>query len=187
MLTVTDLLALVQPLTPLTDTEKSVTVSALAALDKAQVGQLSFLASPKYRRQLADTQASVVLIKAADQAACPANCVALVVDDPYLAYARLSHLFDTGPSADGSHADSAQIDPSVRLAQGVTIGAFAVLGKGVEVGQGAVIGAHCVIDDFAQIGAQTRLQARVTVAHHCTLGEHCLVQSGTVIGSNGFG
>jgi UDP-3-O-[3-hydroxymyristoyl] glucosamine N-acyltransferase len=187
MLTVNDLLAQVQVLNSLTDLEKSVPVFALAALDKAQTGQLTFLASPKYRRQLADTCASVVLVKAADQAASPVNCVALVVADPYLAYARLSHLFDTGPIADGNQAVTAQIDPSARVAQGATIGAYAVLGKGVKVGQGAVIGAHCVIDDFAAIGAQTRLQARVTVAHHCTLGDHCLVQSGTVIGSNGFG
>jgi len=187
MLTVNDLLARVQALNVLSDAQKSVPLTALAALDKAQAGELSFLASPKYRRQLAHTQASVVLVQAGDQAACPANCVALVVVDPYLAYARASHLFDCVPRGTGRLADTAQIDPSATLADGVTIGAFAVVGQGVVIGEGAEIGAHCFIDDFAVIGAHTRLQARVTVAHRCVLGAHCLIQSGTVIGSNGFG
>ncbi|WP_320825221.1 UDP-3-O-(3-hydroxymyristoyl)glucosamine N-acyltransferase [Reinekea sp.] len=187
MLTVNDLLARVQTLNSLLDAQKSVPVTGLAALDKAQTGELSFLSSPKYRRQLAHTQASVVLVKEVDRAACPASCVALVVVDPYLAYALLSHLFDSVPSATGRLADTAQIDPSATVAAGVTMGPYAVVGRGVVIGPGAEVGAHCFIDDFAVIGAHTRLQARVTVAHRCVLGAHCVIQSGTVIGSNGFG
>ncbi|TOM55080.1 UDP-3-O-(3-hydroxymyristoyl)glucosamine N-acyltransferase, partial [Vibrio parahaemolyticus] len=38
-----------------------------------------------------------------------------------------------------------------------------------------------------RIGAETRLWANVSVYHNIEIGEQCLVQSGTVIGSDGFG
>jgi len=75
--------------------EPSLRVSGLASLDKASSSQLSFLAQPKYRAQLASTRAGAVLLRAEDAADCP--CACLLVDDPYLAFARVSHLFDDCP------------------------------------------------------------------------------------------
>ena len=58
---------------------------------------MSFLANPQYRKYLADSQAAALLLKAADAEGFAGN--ALVVPDPYLAYARVSHLFDPKPKA----------------------------------------------------------------------------------------
>ena len=49
------------------------------------------------------------------------------------------------------------------------------------------IGAGCFIGKEAKIGSNTQLWANVTVYHRVEIGEACLVQSGTVIGADGFG
>ena len=72
-------------------------ITGLATLQEAGPGQLSFLANPQYRKYLVDTQAAAVLLRAADAEGFSGN--ALIVPDPYLAYARISHLFDPKPKA----------------------------------------------------------------------------------------
>ena len=49
------------------------------------------------------------------------------------------------------------------------------------------MGALCFIGRGARIGADTVLKARVTIGEDCTLGARCVVQSGAVIGGDGFG
>jgi acyl-[acyl-carrier-protein]--UDP-N-acetylglucosamine O-acyltransferase (EC 2.3.1.129) len=48
------------------------------------------------------------------------------------------------PDVDRIHA-TAVIDPSVKLAEDVVVGAYAVIGAGVEIGAGTVVGPHCSI------------------------------------------
>lgn len=69
--------------------DKDIEITGLATLQEAGPGQVSFLANPKYRKLLVDTQATAVLLKPADAEGYTGN--ALVVPDTYLAYARISH------------------------------------------------------------------------------------------------
>src|SRR3546814_20019405 len=54
---------------------------------------------------------------------------------------------------------SACIDPDAQIADGVSIGAFCVIGPGVEIAQGTVIGPHVVIDGPTRIGRDNRIHA----------------------------
>ncbi|MGL5186499.1 MAG: UDP-3-O-(3-hydroxymyristoyl)glucosamine N-acyltransferase, partial [Plesiomonas shigelloides] len=112
---------------------------------------------------------------------------ALVVANPYLAYALLAQYMDTTPQPAQDIAPSAVIADNVQLGQNVSIGANAVIESGVVLGDGVVIGAGCFIGKQTKIGAGTRLWANVTVYHRITIGEQCLIQAGTVIGADGFG
>ncbi len=51
------------------------------------------------------------------------------------------------------------IDPSARLADGVSVGAFSVVGAGVEIGEGTCIASHVVIDGPTRIGRDNRFYA----------------------------
>lgn len=51
----------------------------------------------------------------------------------------------------------AAVDPSARLAENVTVGAFAVIGAQVEIGAGSVIGPHAVIQGPTRIGRDNRI------------------------------
>ena len=67
-------------------------ISQLAPLASAQLGAITFCAQPKFLNQLAESRASVVLVT-------EANChlvknTAIIVEDPYLAFAKISQWFD---------------------------------------------------------------------------------------------
>lgn len=165
--------------------DTSIEVSSLATLADAGVGQISFLANPKYKSQLAETKASAVLVTERD--AEHATCACLICKDPYVGFAKISQLLDTTPRAADEIAPSAVISEDAELGENVAIGANAVIESGVKLGDNVQIGPGCFIGKDAVIGDNTKMWANVTIYHDCKIGHSCLFQSGAVIGSDGFG
>lgn len=165
--------------------DASVVIQRIANLETAQAGEISFLSDSKYQQYLTKTGASAVLLKVADLAACQTN--ALVVKDPYIGFARVAQLLDTTPAPAVDIHPTAVIAADVQLGQGVAIGAHAVIESGVVLGDGVVIGAGCFVGKNSKLGARSKLWANVTIYHNVRIGDDCLVQSGTVIGADGFG
>ncbi|WP_341503498.1 UDP-3-O-(3-hydroxymyristoyl)glucosamine N-acyltransferase [Gallaecimonas sp. GXIMD4217] len=160
-------------------------ISRVNTLESAGPGQLAFLANSKYRKQLQSTKAEAVILTEKDLEY--RQGAALVMANPYLGFARVAQLLDsTPPAAVGIHP-TAVIDPSVQLGKDVAIGAHAVLEAGVVIGDHCQVGANCFIGRDSVLGAGTKLWANVSLYHDVQLGERCLVQSGVVIGSDGFG
>ena len=160
-------------------------IFSVATLESATAGQLSFLSNSKYRSQLQSTQASAVLLSSKLSDEYSGN--AILVKDPYVAFARVAQWLDTTPKAADSIHPSAQIDPSAKLGEGVAIGANAVIGKDVILGDNVEVGAGSVIGQASIIGSNSRLWANVTVYHRVQIGSECIIHSGAVIGSDGFG
>lgn len=157
----------------------------LASLKTAQRSDLSFLANPKYTPQLKETRAGAVLVNS--EAATEVSGIALVVQDPYLAYATLSHLF--APSVDpkpGIH-ETAVVDPSACIDPSAEVGPNAVIAAGVRLAAEVSVGGGCVLGANCEIGRGTRLAPRVTLYHSVRVGSNCLIHSGAVIGADGFG
>ncbi|ASN86744.1 MULTISPECIES: UDP-3-O-(3-hydroxymyristoyl)glucosamine N-acyltransferase [Pectobacterium] len=177
--------ALAQQLDAQLHGDGDIVITGVASMHSAKTGQITFLSDSRYREQLAGTQASAVVLTEADLPYC--QVAALVVKNPYLTYARMAQLLDTTPQPATDIASSAVIAPDATLGQNVSVGANAVIESGAQLGNGVVIGPGCFIGKDARIGAGTRLWANVTIYHRVELGEHCLIQSGTVIGSDGFG
>jgi len=163
----------------------AVMISAVATLENASSGELTFLSNSKYRRFLQETQASAVLVSAADAEYCPVN--ALIVADPYVAFAKVAQLLDNTPRAATGIAATAQIDPTAVIGADVAIGHHAVIAAGAVIGDGSQIGAGCFIGEQAQIGRDCKLWPNVTIYHRVVLGDECIVHSGAVIGADGFG
>lgn len=166
--------------------DPSVVITGLAALQDARSGALSFLANPTYSQYLEDTRASAVIVTPADAQGVK-GCQALVVPDPYLAFARVSHLFSAEDEA------SCGIHPSAIISDSATIDASASIGPGVVVEAGASVarGARLLAQSFVgpgcHVGERTVLQPRATLRQDVRLGADCIVHSGAVLGSDGFG
>ncbi|WP_295974214.1 UDP-3-O-(3-hydroxymyristoyl)glucosamine N-acyltransferase [uncultured Xanthomonas sp.] len=163
----------------------SVAVHGVATLAQAGPGQLSFLANPRYRAQLADSTAAIVVLRADDAEAAPGT--ALIARDPYVAFAKIAALFDVAPLRPPGIHPSASIDPSAQVAASAHIGAFVSIGARSVVGEGCVIGPGCVIGEDCQIGAGSELIARVTLVTRVRLGQRVRVHPGAVLGADGFG
>jgi len=52
---------------------------------------------------------------------------------------------------------SALVQPGAKLADGVTIGAYSIIGESVEIGEGTWIGPHAVIEGRVRIGRNNRI------------------------------
>ncbi len=165
------------------DPEKEIT--GLATLQEAGPAQLSFLANPQYRKYLADCQAGAVLLKAAEAEVYAGN--ALVVDNPYLAYAGISHLFDPKPKAAPGIHPSAVVAADALIDPAASVGALAVIESGARIGAGVTIGAQCFIGARCEIGDGGWLAPRVTLYHDVRIGKRVVIQSGAVLGGEGFG
>src|SRR3990167_2314152 len=70
----------------------STLITHLSSLDKATVGGIAFLSNPIYKKNLATTQASAVLMCADDVKDSPV--IALVTANPRLSLAKLLQLCD---------------------------------------------------------------------------------------------
>ena len=160
-------------------------VSGVATLARATPASLGFLANPRYRAQLSETRAGIVVMGAADAEGYAGT--ALVAADPYVAFARAAALFEPrATAAPGIHA-SAAIDASATVDPGAQVGAFVSIGARSVVENGVVLGPGCVVGEDCVVGADCELGARVVLVRRVRLGRRVLVHPGAVLGADGFG
>ncbi len=146
-------------------------IERLAPLANATPDAISFLSHPKYKKELASSEAGCVIVAPAMREAAAERGAFILTPDPYLYFARLTQLWKK------AHArpEPARIHPS------------AVIDPEAVVDPSARIGALCVIERGARIGADTVLKSGVTVSEDCVIGARCLLHPGVVIGADGFG
>lgn len=164
--------------------DESLRIEGLGTLACAGPHQLSFLANPKYQKQLAGTQAAAVILHRdlADATQLPR----LLCDDPYRAFALATVLFDNTPSPQGIHP-TAVVAASAQIGKGVSIGPNAVVGEDCILGNGTVLHPGVVLSDNVRVGETCVLFPNVTVYHGVTIGNDVRIHSGSVIGADGFG
>ncbi|MBL8959456.1 MAG: UDP-3-O-(3-hydroxymyristoyl)glucosamine N-acyltransferase [Gemmatimonadetes bacterium] len=166
--------------------DPEVSVGAVAPVERAGPGTVTFLASAKYAAAFAASQASVALVSP-ELAELPGVATRIVVRNPHEGMlALLPHLYAARRRRPG-------IDPTARLGRGVQLGAqveigpYVVLGDGVVLGDRVTLGAHVVIGDGVTVGADTLLHPHVTVYSGSALGARVIAHAGVRIGSDGFG
>lgn len=168
------------------DQAKGRLVRDIAPLDAAGADDVSFLDNTAYLEAFAASKAGYCFVRPKYAARAPASMLALLTDDPYTAFAKISALFYAEKKAKPFISPSAQIDPSAAIADGCRIEAGAVIGAKAEIGAGSVIGAHAVIGDGVVVGEHARIGAHVTLSHTIA-GKRLIVHPGARIGQDGFG
>jgi UDP-3-O-[3-hydroxymyristoyl] glucosamine N-acyltransferase len=160
-------------------------VSGLAPLQRAGPGDLTFYSDRKQLADLERSTAAAVILTQGDCSCSPVDC--LISDDPYLSFARASHLFDsrTHPSP-GVHA-AACVAASASIHESAHIGAGAVVEAGAEISKDAVIGAGVYVGENCQVGRGTQIYPRAVLYHDVHLGADCIIHSQAVLGADGFG
>lgn len=165
-----------------------VEVASFGKIEDAQVGQLAFLANPKYEDYLYKTGASVVIIGESLELRHPVRATLLRVQDPYSAFAALLRQYQRMVQEQlvGIQQPS-YIDSTATIGDDVYIGAFAYIGKNVKMGNRVKIYPQVYIGDDVTIGDDCILYSGVKLYHGSLLGKKVIIHSGTVIGSDGFG
>jgi UDP-3-O-[3-hydroxymyristoyl] glucosamine N-acyltransferase len=160
-------------------------VDGFATLKHATKHQISFLSNLKYKKFLAMSSAGAIIVSAESATLAPNN--AIVVDDPYVAYAKAARLLNPVRFYNAGIAATAVISANVLIHESASIAAHVVIESGVEIAANVVIGPNCVILAGVKVGAGSRLKANITLCEGVQIGERCIIHPGVVIGADGFG
>lgn len=167
--------------------DASLEIHALASLEAARPGDLSFFKDSKYAKYLNTTHASAIMAESSWTGETAAKAV-IRVADPNGAFGIAAPWFAPPPviRKPGIHP-TAVIDPSVKLGERVYVGPWTVIEEGTEIGDDAVIEAQVFIGQRVKIGKSTHIYPQVTVREGCILGERVILHSGVRIGGDGYG
>ena len=167
-------------------------VSGVAPLESAGGNDLAYMDNPKYVDALARTGARACLVSRRFAAKVPAATVALVIEQPYHAYAEiLARLYPAAARPGSSFGASGVspgsfVHPTARLEHGVVVDPGAVIGPGAEIGSGTVVGAGAAIGPQVRIGRDCSMAAGASIAN-ALIGNRVIIHPGARIGQDGFG
>lgn len=167
--------------------DPSISVSSIAAITDAKSGDITFLNNRKYQSYLQGTKASAVILNAKDAKLYNGSVNVLIVADVYIAYAKLSALFEQKPNLSSGIHESAILADDVEVASTASIGPGCVLESGVKIGDNCVLHGQNFIGRGAIIGDNCTLHASAYIGHHVQLGQSVIIHPGAVLGADGFG
>lgn len=160
-------------------------IKRISSFKNADSDCITFLAKSKFRKEAQECLACAILIKKEDVVDGKIN---IIVNDPYLAYALVSQLFeDRTPVFGEGIADSAIVDSTSNIAQNVSVAPGTVIGKNCSIAMNTEIGANCIIENNVSIGSDCRIDSGSVIRSGTMIGNKVIIQAGTVIGSEGFG
>lgn len=165
--------------------DPDVSISGIATLEAANAQEISFLSNRRYIQQLKSTKAAAVILAREHIEDC--SVAALVVEDPYLAYAlTVQLLYPAAAVAAGIH-QSACIAETARISSSSQIEAQVVVKDGAVIGEGVTIKAGCIIGENVRIGDNSTILENVVISQGVSIGKNALIHPGVVIGADGFG
>lgn len=172
--------------------DTDVSVTSIGPLESARPGQLTFLENVSYADRAGDTSATACFVAPKFASKIPDRTIALIVNEPYKAYAKVAARLYSTAMKPGSAFETVGVSPgsfihpTARLEEDVVVDPGAVIGPRAEVGARSFIGAHAVIGPDVRIGRGSSIGAGATV-QHALLGNRVIVHSGARIGQDGFG
>lgn len=164
--------------------DDQIEITAVASIEEAQQGELTFLANPKYRARLHETNASAAIVS--PDVDIP-NLALLKVPNPYLAFGQILSVFAVNYHPPVGTHDTCVIGEDVEIGRDCALGAHVTLGNHVRIGARTIIHPGVVIGDHVTIGSDVLLYPNVSLLQDVSLGDRVIIHSGSVVGSDGFG
>ena len=163
-------------------------IDSILPVEAAAAGAIAFISNRKYIRALATTAATAVLVSPALASLPYPEATSLVVlDDPYMGFAKLLRHWTHVPRVVTGVSPLASVDPSATLGAEVNVMPFAYVGPGAVIGDRAELHPGSYVGQGTRLGDDVILGPNAVVHHDCEIGDRCHIYAGAVIGSDGFG
>ncbi|MGB7210211.1 MAG: UDP-3-O-(3-hydroxymyristoyl)glucosamine N-acyltransferase [Pyrinomonadaceae bacterium] len=164
-------------------------IGSAASIGDAKTGQIAFF---EQSSDMPATDASCVIVPtgfAAPEAETrPVGSACLVfVDNPKLAFARITAILHPQKARDPEIHPSAVISPTAQIGADLFIGAFTCVGDNSKIGDGTQLMVGAKVGDKVSIGNNCVLYPNVFIEDGCIVGNGVVLHAGVVIGSDGFG
>lgn len=158
-------------------------IHGAGTLQDGQPGEIGFLSEPHYRKYLADTALTAVLLAEP----CPeSRATQIIVADVKRAWRELAASF-APPLPPPAISPQAHIDPTATIGTNVAIGAGAVIGASANIGDGCRIEPLAYIAPGVRIGTDSHIGAGARLLEGTTTGARVQILANAVIGERGFG
>lgn len=164
--------------------DRGVEIKGVAGIREAGSGDITFLADPRYLKELKETKASAVVV-GRDVSSAATNL--LRVDNPYLAFTKILDLFKKEHFVPAGVSPEARIGKGVSLGEGVSIFPFVYIGDNVIIGDRVILYPGVFVGDGSIVGEGSIIYPNVTIREDVVIGKRVMIHSGSVIGSDGFG
>jgi UDP-3-O-[3-hydroxymyristoyl] glucosamine N-acyltransferase len=142
----------------------TVEVSRVATLESAGPGTIAFLARTKYRKQLATTNASAVIV--APAMAADTSLPKLLSPNPYATFAKVAAILHPAPALEPGCHPPRSSTPRANRVERIDRPACDHR-RAPVVGERASVGASCVVGAGVSIGEDVVLHANVTIYDRC--------------------
>jgi UDP-3-O-[3-hydroxymyristoyl] glucosamine N-acyltransferase len=163
---------------------QDIEISGVSGIREAQEGDITFLSSNQYIKDIPSCKASCVIVK---EPLKDIGITQLKVSNPYLAYATLLGHFYVKPREPIGISKHAFVSDKALLGENVSVFPFAYVSDGVSIGDGTVLYPYVYIGENTSIGAHCMLYPHVTLRERIQVGNRVIIHAGSVIGSDGFG
>lgn len=160
-------------------------VTGVNGLVEAGANDISFAVPPHVEH--CHLSKAGVMVLGFDDPVLPDNRPVIRVENPRAAFAALLELFRHRAEVERVVSDKAYIAPSAKIGKDVAVMPFAYIDEGAEIGDGTVIYPHVYVGRNVKVGAGCLFYPSSTIREGCVLGNKVVLQSGAVIGGDGFG
>ena len=161
-------------------------IRSFESLDNADINDMTFLNSSKYRNLSLKTKAAACITSSNLSKFLPQKCIKLDVKNVLFAVTQVSRMFY--PKADIDYLDENLCDsnelkelyPEVIFGKNVLVGKNVLIGKQSQVGSNTIIESNVVIGNNCVIGSFVSIKNSI-------IGPYVYIQDGSKIGVKGFG
>ena len=160
---------------------------SLKTISNSTENDLSFFSNIKYLKDLKKIKAKACLIDEKFINYLPDSCYPIIVNDPYLALAFVSNLFnDEVFQSNGIISNNASIDLNSKIEKNVQINPFTMIYHNTEIKENTYIGSNSSIGPNVIIDKNVVIHDNVSISNTMIM-ENCIIKPGARIGGTGFG
>ena len=164
-----------------------VEVSKLSKIEEGVEGALTFLANPKYTPYIYSTKATIAIVNRDFEPEQEISATLIKVDDAYKSFSKLLEYYNQVKNNKVGIEQPSYASETATYGENVYLGAFSYLGENVKLGDNVKIYPQVYIGDNVIIGDNTTIYAGAKLYSETEIGKHCIINSGTIIGADGFG
>ena len=165
--------------------DSNILINSVASLESANKNSVSFFNNSKYLGLLKNTKAALVILNKESCALHSGACI--VVDNPYLYFAKISRLLNPIKILKKEIHKSAIIHSTCKLGKDIYIGPNVIIEENVSIADGVTVHAGVIIESDNIIGSHSTIHPNVVIKTNTIIGKNCTLYAGAVIGSDGFG
>lgn len=164
-------------------------LTGIATLTDAKDGDISFLGNKKYIRQVPESKASVILVPE-DYSGTPSATQAYIkVDNASVALSKICAFIERAlwPKREAGIHPSAVVEPSAKVSTKAFVGPLCYVGENAVIGDNTTLVANVYVGKGVKVGESCLIKPQAAIYDYCQLGNSVCIESGAVIGSDGYG